>query len=147
MKSQKKIALSIGLLIGAGCTSPPRQEQTGKPPIPYEVVQEWDIPNGGFGRVIVIDSSNRNELDLRHLGEELRDTTRHDRNAGVEVYDNVEAAKLRDAGLVEKLPKKKQAFHDAHRIGDYTRNGNTGHNQWVFGLHGLMADPVVTVKF
>lgn len=67
--------------------------------VPYQVVTEWAIPNGGFGRTVVVDSKFRNEMDLRHLAERLRLDTIHDRNAFVFIYDDKAAVPLRDAAL------------------------------------------------
>ena len=52
------------------CGSEPGDE--GDAGIPYRVVDQWTIPAGGTGKVIVVDSLHVNELDLRSLGNQLR---------------------------------------------------------------------------
>ncbi len=76
--------------------------------IPYEVVREWSIPNGGFGKVIIISTKYRTEKDLRALGDNLKYDTRNERNAFIFVFDNKKAS-----GLYEKIAnmnKKKVIF-------------------------------------
>jgi hypothetical protein len=58
------------------------------PTVSYRVIEEWTIPNGGYGRIIVIDPMHRNEKKMRILGDQLRSDTKKDRNAFVFVYDD-----------------------------------------------------------
>ena len=62
----------------------------------YKIVEQWSIPNGGFGRAIVV-KANPTESELRALGERLRQDTRDERNAFVFVYDDERAARNRRA--------------------------------------------------
>lgn len=105
--------------------------------IPFEVVDRWEIANGGSVRVVVIAPINRNEADLRQLGEQLRTEAASDRNAGAEIYDDKRAASLRKEALTDKLSKKDMAFHDSHKIGEYTKNGNTSYHRLVLMLGGI----------
>jgi hypothetical protein len=136
--------LSIsGLLIFliCSCASPENQSQkedseglkTEK--INYKIHKQWEIPNGGFGRVIVIDSSKRNEIDLKQLGETLKYDTRLDRNAFVFVYDDVKAAELRDN--LSNLNKKDESFHGKHFIATYTKNINSGYHKLEIMIDGI----------
>jgi hypothetical protein len=142
----------VGLLwfIGSISDSKPResatisssQSSTNTTPGPaelidYRVVQKWSIPAGGYGHVIVVDSTKRNEPDMRRLGEQLRDENPTTRFATVEVYDDLKAAEMRQEGVTEKLSKSRQAYHDKHRIGVYNRNKGTGWNAWMMALEGM----------
>jgi hypothetical protein len=108
--------------------------------IDYHIVQKWSIPAGGYGHVIVIDSTKRNERDMRRLGEQLRDENPSTRFATVEVYDDLKAAQMRQAGVTEKLSKSRQAYHDKHRIGVYNRNKGTGWHAWMMALEGMQGE-------
>lgn len=106
--------------------------------IAYEVVQEWPIPNGGYGRVIVVDVRYRNEAGLRKVAEQIKNDTRGDRNAFVFIYDDKRAAELRIAALEDRLNKEDLAHHDSHMIGSYFRNANTGYHALTMMLQGVM---------
>jgi len=121
----------------------------GPPPIPVQVVEEWKIPAGGYGRTIVIDSAYRNEPDMRRLGDQLHNADRWAKNTSIDVYDHPGAAKLRQAGMAERLPPKAQKEHDRHRIGVYLRNGQTGYESWMMALKGMEGKdwPTIEVKY
>jgi hypothetical protein len=104
--------------------------------VPYEVVRQWTIPAGGYGKVIVVDPSHRNTSDLKALGEQLKNDTRGDRYANVDIYDDIEAAGMRNDANAERLSAEDMAFHDLHLIGNYSRNGNTGHHSLVLWPNG-----------
>jgi hypothetical protein len=112
--------------------------------IGYQVVQEWTIGPNGYGRVIVIDPRHRNEADLRRLGAQLnREASRADM-VSIEVYDDIGAARMRDAAVTEDLPK-----HDRHRIGVYDKNQRTGSNEWSMAPKGMQGNDweAITVKY
>jgi hypothetical protein len=118
--------------------------------ISYSIVQEWRIPAGGYGRVIVIHPRHRNEVDMRKLGNELREEHRRDRIANIEIYDDRRAAALRQEALLsDDRGSPDVAHHDQHRIGIYSKNVNTGHHQLQIALEGFMADPDgwITVEY
>jgi hypothetical protein len=116
------------------------------PTISYRVIEEWTIPNGGYGRIIVIEPTHRNEKDMRMLGDQLRSDTKKDRNAIIFVYDDEKAARMRKAALAERLNKKDLAHHDKHMIGDYLRNANTSFHCLKILLEGLDG-PSLEVKY
>lgn len=138
------------MLIGVGCAKDSRDQvpknsnevsespRDQEPQIAFKVVQEWKIPNGGYGRVIVIDSVHRKETDLLKLAEQLKKFTRQDRHADIDIYDNEAAALMRRDALQENLSKKDLAFHDLHMIGFYNRNINTGYHAITITLKGVM---------
>jgi hypothetical protein len=107
----------------------------------YKVVEQWTVPNGGYGRVIVIDPKLRTEAGLRAVAEKLRQDTAADRNAFVTIYDDLRAARLRKAADADKLSPAQGKLYDAHALGSYIRNGNTGAhelNMFLQGLNGPM---------
>lgn len=105
--------------------------------IPYEVVEQWNLPGGGYGRVIVVDRKYRNETDLRKLARSLRADTFQDRDAFVFIYDDKQAAAQRRAALNETLGKRDLAHHDKHMIGTYFRNATTGFHALTITLSGV----------
>jgi len=112
--------------------------------VEYKIYREWEIPNGGYGRVILIDSATRNMDGLKKLGETLRHDTKHDRNAFVFVFDDVGAAALRDNE--PNLTDDERTFYEKHFVGSYLRNANTGFHQLNIFLNGL-AGTVVKVTY
>src|SRR5882672_3722900 len=84
----------------------------------YKIVEQWSIPNGGFGRAILV-KANPTETELRALGERLRQDTRNDRNAFIFVYDEEGAARNRRAAFAEKLSKAELKHHDRHQVAKY----------------------------
>lgn len=110
------------------------QSKTAEPS--YKIAEQWSIPNGGFGRAIVV-KANPTEAELRALGEKLKQDTRSDRNAFVFVYDDERAARNRRAAFSEKLPKAELRHHDRHRVAQYFRNANTGYHELIITPKGL----------
>lgn len=122
-------------LIGWGCGDPPAKSAS-EPSINYEVVEQWTIPNGGFGRVVVVDPAQRTEEGLVALAGQLRRDTKADRNAFVYIYDDRRAASLRRVALADNLNKVDMKLHDDHMIGSYFRNINTGFHAVTIALEG-----------
>lgn len=135
----------VGALLGAtllAVVSASRLQAVAAPEaagatVAYKVVEQWSIPNGGYGRVVVIDPKQRTEAGLRALAEKLRHDTAADRNAFVVIYDNARAASLRKAADAYKLNKRDAKFHDDHALGSYIRNRNTGVHELNMLLQGL----------
>jgi len=95
--------------------------------INYTVARQWVIPNGGFGRAIVISTSDATDARLRELGMTLKYDTRRDRNAFVFVFDDSVAAAMQ--ARAGDLGKKDGRFYDRHHVAQYDRNINTGFHQ------------------
>lgn len=108
--------------------------------IPYEIVREWQVPNGGYGKIIVISPQYRNGQDLRLLGLNLRYDTRYDRNAFIDVFDNKKAADL--SKTLANLSEKEGALFDKHKIGQYTRNINTGYHRFQIWVNGINSEEI-----
>jgi len=111
----------------------------------YKIVEQWSIPNGGFGRAILV-KANPTETELRALGERLRQDTRNDRNAFIFVYDDEGAARNRRAAFAEKLSKGELKHHDRHQVAKYFRNANTGFHELDITSKGLDG-PNAKVKY
>jgi hypothetical protein len=92
--------------------------------ITYDIVRQWTIPNGGFGRVVVISKANAQESGLRALAETLKYDTASDRNAFVFIFDDRRAAAMYERAL--NLNRKDGRFYDRHFVAMYSRNVNTG---------------------
>ena len=162
MKNQiKQGALIVGAigLIGAGILScstnpdgvsqrPPAAEATSAPKatITYQVVRRWEIPNGGFGELIVVDPNNRNEKDMSVIGNGLKRDMAKERNAFISIYDDMEAVRLRLSPGFASMAEADLAFYYVHYIGEYTKNANTGYHVLEIRLQG-MGGPVTTIKY
>jgi len=103
--------------------------------VTYQIIREWDMPNGGYGRVLFVDPKYRHENDLKKLGDELKELTKDDRNAFVWVYDDLKAAQMQENAM--ELNEADGAFYDKHFILTYKRNINTGFHQLVIMVDGL----------
>lgn len=132
--------ITLAGLANIGCegkSSNPLVEVSPLQAITYRAIDERAIPNGGYVRVVVIDPKNRNDSDLRALGDLLRKDTASDRNAFVFIYDDQRAANQRKAAMDDRLSKKDLSHHDNHWVGSYTRNANTGLHRLAYGLSGF----------
>jgi TonB family protein len=145
-KHRIAIALAVAIL-AAGVLLPvgPAGFPAGAAPasdVPYIVVKQWnaepiDVPDGGYGRVIVVDPALRNEKGLRTLAEQLQRDTAGDRNAAVYVYDDSTAAMMwKDAGN-ESLSEADAKLHDAHMIATYERFERHGRHSIELFLQGV----------
>lgn len=114
--------------------------------VKYEVAEEWSIPNGGYGRVIIVSSVDANETQLRALGEELKSDTKGDRNAFIFIYSDKRAAGMRSDAMKDILSKADGKFYDDHFVGTYTRNINTGYHTLSIMADGVNG-PMVKVKY
>jgi hypothetical protein len=143
------LGLSVAVVIFGGvspCEQSPFETGATAPmaainPITYQVVDLWTLPHG-LAQVLVIDSTHRNEADLRRLGRELHDTV-PGLEAFVQVYDNLEAARLRQ---VPRMSTEQRAFHHAHLVGAYHRNPRIGQKEWDLWLKGSN-DSVEVVRY
>jgi hypothetical protein len=106
--------------------------------IPFQIIREWEIPNGGYGRTILIDPKYKNESDLKKLGDQLVEYTKNDRNAFIFIYDDKRAAELQEN--IGNLNDSEQAVYDQHFIGRYFKNANTGVNELAIILNGIDSD-------
>jgi hypothetical protein len=106
--------------------------------IKYEVVDQ-SFPGDGLIRAITVDPAQRTEAGLLALADQLKRETK-DTNGLVLIfiYDDLRAAALRrDALRGDKLNERAQKLHDDHKIGNYTRNPNTGHHSIMIALDGV----------
>lgn len=148
VEQRARFAVVLALAVTTcGCAKDPASQNGAlvQGSVNYRVAQQWQIPNGGFGRVIVIGPAHRNEADMLSLGYQLKQDTRHDRNAFVFIYDDARAASLRTAALDESLNEDSSAHHDSHMIGTYFRNANTGYHALTITLQGLLG-PAKEIK-
>ena len=148
----------IGILLNL-FSSPKQSAQQGQvapSPIPtqvktinYEVFKSWEIPNGGFGKVIVISPQNFNETDMTLLGEKLKADTKKDRNAFIFIFDDKKAAQMRDrlSSTANSLNETEQDYYDKHFVGDYSRNINSGYHQFTIYFDGVMGTNQKTIKY
>lgn len=102
----------------------------------YKVIEQWPIPNGGFGKTVLI-KANPGESEMRMLGDRLREDTKSDRNAFIFIYDDEQAARNRRAASASKLSDNGLRHHDRHRVGTYLRNANTGFHELDITTKGL----------
>jgi len=109
----------------------------------YKIVEEWAIPDGGFGRTIVLKKANPTEAQLRSLGQKLRQYTENEGNAFIFVYDDERAAQYRLAAFREELTVAQKRYHDRHAVAVYARNTQTGFDQLTLHPRGLGGPTVV----
>jgi hypothetical protein len=140
------LTLLFGVWVAAGCAGESTARADSESRIEYSVVDEWRIPNGGYGRVIVVQPTYRDEQLLRALGEQLRGEHRNDRHAFIEIFDDTRAANMRQAATEERLNQQDLAFHDYHKIGFYQKNSVSGHHVLVMALDGVEGE-FVEVKY
>lgn len=140
----RTIRLAALWLVISACSSdrPGDTPQQATRSIPYTVVEQWTIPAGGFGKVIVVDSAFRTADKLRAVGEQLNNDSKGDAFASAFIYDDARAASLRRAAINESLSNKEAAFHDLHMIGSYIKNKKMGFNELNAFPTGISGDAV-----
>lgn len=119
------------------------------PKVPYHVVHSWKIPNGGYGELVVISPAYRNESDMRALGAELKRVRANERNSFITIYDDAVAAQLRilhQNSSFDEWAEADLVAEQAHRVGAYTKNANTGFHVFEIFLQGFDG-PVMTVNY
>lgn len=140
------LTIIVATIIGGIVSQSSSVSESSSPPahtVEYQIVEQWSIPNGGFGKVVVIADTAANEKSLRALGEEFKYDTRNDRNAFISVFSDPRAPAMRRAVLADQASKKDLAFYDKHFVATYSRNINTGFHQMSMtpkGLHGPQLD-------
>jgi|WetSurMetagenome_2_1015567.scaffolds.fasta_scaffold26925_5 hypothetical protein len=113
--------------------------------ISYELLQQWDINNGGYGKTILIPTDYLNETDMTSLGQKLKEDTKNDKNSFISIFTNKEAAKLRDK--LSNLSKTEEDFYDKNYVGQYTKNGNSGFHTFVIYFDGVSGTNSKTIKY
>lgn len=122
---------------GSDAPHPSGEAKAPPHPVAYRVVEQWAIPNGGFGKVIVVADTAANEMGLRALGEELKFDTRDDRNAFIDIYNDARAPSMRSAALRDALSKRDERMYYRHFVATYGRNANTGYHQLTIAPDGM----------
>jgi hypothetical protein len=144
------VFVGIPAALIAWCASPSGTRSGESPPPPrlvdYKIVEQWEIPNGGFVKLVVIEPSAANESSLRALGDELKYDTRDDRNAFIFVFSDARAVAMRPEAIRDALSKKDARFYDRHFVASYSRNINTGFHQFSIMPKGLDG-PQIDVTF
>lgn len=107
----------------------------------YEVVKEYEIPNGGHGKVIVTSPDYKNASDMEALGKKLHEDNKNERNAFLFIFTDKKAADLRDKVTSgETLNQADQDFYDKHYVADYRKNANSGIKEFTYRLNGLLGE-------
>jgi hypothetical protein len=88
-------------------------------PINYTIVKRWAV-----GKVIVIPPTAANISAMTRLGQQLRTDTQNDGNDFIYIFDNEQAAQMRDR--LSSLTDSESKFYSQHFIGTYMRNANNG---------------------
>lgn len=117
------------------------------PKIDYQIIQRWQIPNGGEGKVILIAKEYVNDADMTALGEKLKKDTSGDRNAVIEVFSDRQASLLRDKVFNNTATKEETGLYDKNYVGSYTRNINTGYHKFEIFFDGVMGTNNKTITY
>ncbi len=115
--------------------------------VSYEIIERWPIPNGGEGKSVVVSHDYFNESDMILLGKKLKEDTKYDRNAAIFVYDDKQAALMKDKVLSDKLSAKDSDFYDKHYIGQYFKNGNSDFDQFTIYFDGVLGSNQKVIKY
>ena len=115
------------------------QEQPKPKHYDYQVVKEWNITNGGHGKVLAISKDYLNDADMKALGQQLKADNANDRNSFIYIFSDVQAAKLRDQVLDPNntMTDAENKLYDNNYVADYQKNGNTGYHNYRYRLTGI----------
>ena len=97
-----------------------QKKQLGSSTISYETVARWKIPGGGEGKLIFIDPSLSSAKDLEHLMRQLKEETKGDRNALIQVFKSRDAAQMRDK--LSSLTETQKIFYRKSCVGRFFKN-------------------------
>lgn len=152
------VVLILSLFVIVAASTSPETKETAKQAtneptkvvvkdIKYEILQRWEIPNGGEGKSILISKDNLNEKDMAALGEKLKEDTKDDRNAFIFVYTDKKAAGLRDKVLTDDMTEAERDLYDINYVGQYNKNGNSGFHQFAIYFDGVMGTNSKTIEY
>ncbi len=133
-------------------SAPAPKPETATPPaqpkqISYKVVDGWALPNGGEGKVVVITPDLVNETDMIALGEKLKSDAQSARNSFVYVFDDASAAASRSKVMNDTATAAEQDFYGKHFVAQYTKNGNTGFQQFAIYFDGVDGTNQKTITY
>ncbi len=114
----------------------PAIQQPEKKTIPYEVVLQWSINNGGKGERIVIDPKYLNFDDMTALGETLKGDLKNERNAFVYIHTDKKSADLQ--GKLSTNPTTVELdYIGKHYVGTYSKNANSKFHEFAIFFNGI----------
>lgn len=110
-------------------------QQNSQPPvtqterkIPYEVKRINQ--KVGILDYILIDSKYVNTNDLTALGQELHADYKSDSFVNISIYDDIKAVNIRNKVVYGEPTQSETALYDAHYVGQYNKNQNTGYKSF-----------------
>jgi len=139
-----RFVLIILILFNTSCTNTPKKAESIPEIIDYKIIEQWDIPNGGKGKIIAIDSNQNSIEKLKKIGERLNYEAKDDRHAMIFLFNDEKAGLLYHR--LSNLTKKEESFYDKHFVAVYNKNINTGFNQFQITKDGLDGQSIV-VKY
>lgn len=128
----------------------PATSQTSSPAftaIPYEVVDQWNIPGNGKGEVVVISPSNLNDTDMTNLGLTLKNDLASYKEVLVFVFTSKLAAALRSKVLDDTATPAETALYDSNMVGTYNKNSTTGFHAFDIMFAGVDGNNDKEIKY
>lgn len=113
----------------------------------YQIIKSWEIPNGGQGKVVVIDPKWFKDRQMKLVSDKIHADTKNERNAFVFVFTDVKAANMRDAASGGQLNQADQDYYDDHYAGQYTKNINSGLDEFAVYYDGLLNGSSETFEY
>jgi hypothetical protein len=134
--NQSQPTVSTPVAVQEAKNETPAIQQPEKKTIPYEVILEWSIPNGGKGERIVIDSKYLNFDDMTALGETLKEAMKNERNAFVYIHTDKKSADLQ--GKLSVNPTTAELdYIGKHYVGTYSKNANSKFHEFEIFFGGI----------
>lgn len=115
--------------------------------IVYETVNGWEIPNGGYGKNIVISLDLFTKDSMPLVGKKLHSDAQYSRNAVFMVYTSKEAVLLKDKVLNDKATSKENELYDKSFVGQYFKNGNSSVEEFIIYYDGLLGIDSQTITY
>ena len=130
----------------SSCSTTPKPPADKVKHIPYQIVNEWKIPNGGYGRIILVTRDLVNDSDMVALGLTLKSDNSSDRHSSILVFTDIELAKS-PRGNLPNLTDKQWDAYCSNNVASYEKNGNTGNHVYTYCLKGLCHGNKEVMKF
>jgi hypothetical protein len=148
------LLLIISIFITLGCSAPnqsPKEtaqnvnsaansvvanvEKITEIKLSYDIVETWQIPNGGSGKRILIPKNLRDEKGLFLVCDKISEDVKNDKHAIVFGHTDSKSAGIQKN--LSKSTKSDQDYLGKNFILDFKKNGNNGFHECVVYPNGI----------
>ncbi len=116
-------------------TSPTKVPDKPTAIISYDIVERWQIPNGGEGKRITIPANLQKEEGLLSVCDKIEQDVKNDKNAFVFGHKDPKSADIQKR--LGKTTAQEEKYLGKNFILDFKKNGNSGFHQCIVYPNGI----------